>query len=62
MELDAVAIVAQPALAVLVELVAGRVVDDQEDLATRMTKHELPQELPEGGAVEHGGESAAGAW
>jgi hypothetical protein len=31
----------------------GRVVDDQEDLATRVAKHELPQELPEGDAVEH---------
>src|SRR5882672_2979231 len=62
MELDAAAIRAQPALAVLVELVAGRVVDDQEDLATGVTKHELPQELPEGSAVEHRDEAERELW
>src|SRR4051812_7768375 len=53
MERDAVAIVAQPALAVLLELVTGRVVDDEEDLATVVTLNELPQELEERGPIEH---------
>lgn len=53
MELDAMAILAQPALALLVEPVTGRVVDEEEHLAALATTHELPQELEEGGAVEH---------
>ncbi len=44
-------ILAQPALAVLVEPVARDVVDDQEDLACCVTTHELPEELEEGGAA-----------
>ena len=51
------AILAQPALALLLELVTGRVVDDEEDLATVVTLHELPQELEERGSVEHVGEA-----
>ena len=43
MELDAVTVLAQPALAVVVEVMAGAVVDNQEDLATLVMAYELPQ-------------------
>src|SRR5262249_44912183 len=45
----------EPALAVLVEVVAGPVVDDQEHLAATAA-HDLLEEVEEGAAVEHGGE------
>jgi hypothetical protein len=57
MELDAVAILAEPAHAFLLELVTGRIVDDEEDLATVVTLHELPQELEERDPIEHVGEA-----
>jgi hypothetical protein len=53
MKLDEATILAQPAFAVVVEVMARAVVDDQEDLAALVTAHELPQELEERGAVEH---------
>ena len=39
------AIRVQPALALLVEPVTGRVVDEEEHLATVVASNELPQEL-----------------
>ena len=56
-ELDAVTVLAQPPFAVVVEIVARAVVDDQEDLAPVVTVHKLPQELEERRSVEHGGRS-----
>jgi hypothetical protein len=53
MELDAVTILAQPAHAFLLELVTGRIVDDEKKLATAVTLHELPQELEERDPIEH---------
>src|ERR1700742_4920984 len=53
MELDTIAILAQPTLALFLELVTGCVVDDEEDLATVVALHELPQELEERGPIEH---------
>jgi len=47
------AILAQPVLVILVELVTRRVIDDEQHLAAVVARHELPQELEEGGTVEH---------
>jgi len=57
MDLDAATVLAQPTFAVVVEVVAGAVVDDQEDLAAVVTVYQLPQELEERGSVEHGREA-----
>jgi hypothetical protein len=53
MGFDAMAILARLTLALVVEPVAGPVVDDEEDFATVVPTHELTQELEERGAVEH---------
>ena len=47
------AIRTQPALTFLGEPMTGRVVDDEEDLATSVATHELAQELEERDPVEH---------
>lgn len=50
-ELDAMTVVAQPLLALWFEVVAGPVVDDEEDLAPGVV-HKLPQEIEERRPVE----------
>ena len=55
-QLDAVAILGQPLLSFLLEVVAGAVVDDQEDLASA-TGNDLLQEVEEREAVEDGCEA-----
>ena len=57
MQLDEVPMLAKPPLAVVVETMTRRVVDDQEDLATIVAQHELAQELQERLPVEDIGEA-----
>lgn len=52
MQFDEVGVVVQPLLSLVVEVMAGCVVDNEEDFAWRMPAHEAPQELAESGAVE----------
>lgn len=51
-KLDEVTVRVEPRLAVVVEPVARRVVDDQEHLPAFVAENELPQEFEEGGTVE----------
>src|SRR5262249_45778141 len=53
MQFELVAVLAQPARAVLGKTMARRVVDDQEHLAPVVAANEQTEELPEGLAVEH---------
>jgi hypothetical protein len=52
MKLDSMAVLGKPGFAFVIEPVAGSVVDDQEDLPSRVTAHEVQQEVVERGAVE----------
>lgn len=51
-QLDQMPVLAEPADAVFIEAVTGRVVDDEEDLAALVATNKEPQELPERLAVE----------
>jgi hypothetical protein len=55
-QLDAVPILGQPLLSLFFEIVAGAVVDDQEDLASA-TPNDLLQEIEERESVEDGSEA-----
>src|ERR1700722_19918092 len=51
-QLEAMTMLGQPSLSDCVELVAGSVVDDEEDFATRATTHHLLEEVEKRSAVE----------